>query len=99
MAVSNTSDDDWNASLAEVESMMSRTNDTNADEGWDSHELSMTEQLVKVSTHPDHTTVDEWEGTSLVDDGEEADDAGGYTTAEEMSRVTTTLLFTRALMQ
>jgi hypothetical protein len=34
-----------------------------------------------------------------VDDGEEADDAGGYTTAEEMSRVTTTLLFTRALMQ
>jgi hypothetical protein len=85
MAVSNTSDDDWNASLAEVESMMSRTNDTNADDAWDSHELSMTEQLTTVSTHPDRTTVDEWEGTSLVDGGEEADDAGGYTTAEDES--------------
>jgi hypothetical protein len=77
-AVSDTSDGDWNTSLAEVESMMTQTNNTNVDDAWDSHELSMTEQLVQVSTHSDHTTVDEWEDTSLADDGEEADGAGGY---------------------
>jgi hypothetical protein len=31
----------------------------------------MAEQLVQVSTHSDRTTVDEWEDTSLADDGEE----------------------------
>jgi hypothetical protein len=84
-AVSDTSDDDWNTSLAEVESMMTQTNSTNVDDAWNSHELSMTEQLVQVPTHSDHTTVDEWEDTSLADDGEEADDASGYTTAEDES--------------
>jgi hypothetical protein len=76
-AISDTSDGDWNwnTSLAEVESMMTQTN---VDDAWDSHELSMAEQLVQASTHPDHTTVGEWEDTSLVDNGAEADDAGGW---------------------
>jgi hypothetical protein len=95
-AISDTSDDDWNTSLAEVESMMTQTN---VDGAWDSHELSMTEQLVQVSTHPDHTTVDEWEDTSLVDGGAEADAALVGTPRRRMSRMKTTLLFSRAWSQ
>jgi hypothetical protein len=83
--VSDTSDDDWNTSLAEVESMMTLTNNTNVDDAWNSNELSMAAQLGQVSTPSDHTTVDEWEDISLADEGEDAIDTSGYTTAEDES--------------
>ena len=83
---SNTSDDDWNASLAEVTSMMALSNSANVDDAWDSHELSMVTQSVQASTDTDNTLVSEWEDTALTDDG---DDANNTVTLLKLVRVIT----------
>ena len=83
--VSGTSDDDWNASLAEVASMMTLTNSVGVDDAWDSHELSMVAQSGQVSTTSDHAPVGEWEDTVLSDDGGDTMGTSGYTTAEDES--------------
>jgi hypothetical protein len=56
VAVSNANDDDWNASLAEVESMMSGARTTDADDAWDHHEHALLHTSVDVSSDLDHTS-------------------------------------------
>ena len=94
--VSDTSDDVWNASLAEVTSMMTLTNSANVDDAWDSQELSMVAQSGQVSTSSDHAPVDEWEDTVLTDDGGDTMETLVGTPRQRMSQTMTMLLSTRA---